>query len=583
MSEHDDARGDVTSAASCGDTRPHGHSAREAHATLGSLDVTSSLEYDALGGSAALGVGGYGGHDAGGATAAGAVMSEHDDARGVVTSAASCGDTRPHGHSAREAHATLGSLDVTSSLEYGALGGSAALGVGGYGGHDAGSATAAGAVMSEHDDARGDVTSAASCGDTRPHGHSAREAHATLGSLDVTSSLDHGALGGSAALGVGGYGGHDAGSATAAGAVMSEHDDARGVVTSAASCGDTRPHGHSAREAHATLGSLDVTSSLDHGALGGSAALSVGGYGGHDAGSATAAGAVMSEHDDARGDATSAASCGDTRPHGHSACEAHATLGSLDVTSSLEYGALGGSAALSVGCYGGHDAGSATAAGAVMSEHGDARGDATSAASCGDTRPHGHSAREAHATLGSFDVTSSLDHDALGGSAALGVGGYGGYDAGGATAAGAVVSEHDDACGDATSAASSGDTRPHGHSACEAHARSARSTSLLRSTTARSAARRLSAWAATAVTTRAARQRRARWCPSTATLAATSRRPLRAATHDLTVTARARAHATLDSFDVTSSLEYGALGGSAALSVGGYGGTTRAARRLRAR
>ena len=175
--------------------------------------------------------------------------------------------------------------------------------------------------MSEHGDARGDVTSAASCGDTRPHGHSAREAHATLGSLDVTSSLDHGALGGAAALGVGGYGGYDEGSATAAGARMSEHDDARGVVTSAASCGGTLPHGRSARETHATLGSLDFTSSLDYDTLGGSAALGVGGYGDHDAGSATAAGAVVSEHDGARGDATSTASCGDTRPHGHSARE----------------------------------------------------------------------------------------------------------------------------------------------------------------------------------------------------------------------------------------------------------------------
>ena len=103
--------------------------------------------------------------------------------------------------------------------------------------------------MSEHDDARGVVTSAASCGDARPHGHSAREAHAALGSLGVNSSLDHGALGGAAALGVGGYGDHDAGGPTAAGSRMSEHDDARGVVTSAALCCDTRPHGHSARGA----------------------------------------------------------------------------------------------------------------------------------------------------------------------------------------------------------------------------------------------------------------------------------------------------------------------------------------------
>ena len=90
------------------------------------------------------------------------------------------------------------------------------LSVAGYGGYDADSAAAAGAAMSEHDDARGDVASAALCGGTRPHGHSAREAHATLGSFGVTSSFDHDALGGSAALGVGSYGGHDAGSATAA-------------------------------------------------------------------------------------------------------------------------------------------------------------------------------------------------------------------------------------------------------------------------------------------------------------------------------------------------------------------------------
>jgi hypothetical protein len=116
MSAHDDALGDVASAASCGDTRPHGLSTHEAHAKLGSFDATSSLDHDALGGSVALGVSGYGGRDAGGSTAAGAVVSEHDGALGNVTSAASCGNTRPHGHSVREAHATLGSFDVTSSI-----------------------------------------------------------------------------------------------------------------------------------------------------------------------------------------------------------------------------------------------------------------------------------------------------------------------------------------------------------------------------------------------------------------------------------------------------------------------------------
>ena len=291
---------------------------------------------------------------------------------------------------------------------------------------------------------------------------------------------------------------------------MCEHGDACGDATSVASSDDTRPHGHGVRGAHAHSDSFDVTSLLDDGALGGSAALSVGCYGGHDAGGSTAAGAVMCEHGDACGDATPVASSDDTRPHGHGVRGAHATFDSFDVTSSLDDGALGGSAALSVGCYGGHDAGGSTAAGALMCEHGDACGDATPVASSDDTRPHGHGVRGAHATFGSFDVTSSLDDDALGGSAALSVGCYGGHDSGGSTAAGAVMCEHGDACGDATPIASSGDTRPHGHSVRGAHARSTRSTSLLCSTTARSAARRLSAWAATAVTTRAARRRRAR-------------------------------------------------------------------------
>ena len=86
MSEHDGARGDAKSAASCGDTRPRGLSAREARATLGSAGVTSSLDHDALGGSVALGVGSYGGNDVGGAAAASTVASERGDARGYVTS-----------------------------------------------------------------------------------------------------------------------------------------------------------------------------------------------------------------------------------------------------------------------------------------------------------------------------------------------------------------------------------------------------------------------------------------------------------------------------------------------------------------
>ena len=171
---------------------------------------------------------------------------------------------------------------------------------------------------------------------------------------------------------------------------------------------------HGVRGAHATSGSFDITSSLDDGALGSSVALSVGCYGGHDAGGSTAAGAVMCEHGDACGVATLVASSDDIRPHDHGVRGAHATSGSFDVTSSLDDGALGSSAALSVGCYGGHDAGGSTAAGAVMCEHGDACGDSTPVASSGDTRPHGHGVCGAHATSGSFDVTSSLGDDALG-------------------------------------------------------------------------------------------------------------------------------------------------------------------------